>query len=338
MSPVDVEAAWLSLRMQLAAHRPDRATRELTSERPPTPVCLLTGFLGAGKSVLVADLLADPPEALRIKAIVNDVGALPFDPTLIDSADDVRVELTNGCGCCERTAELAQALASFADDPACDLIVLEASGAADPLGIAQVIAADPTLRLERIVTVVTAAHLTTAVLPDPLDPVLHRQIDSAHCVIVSGCDLVEAPVAAAAVERASRLAPGRTVTASSIGALATRVLVPTAPRGARPAPGGDEAVHRELAIATLEPRHEPTMAELVAVLEACRPGLLRAKGRLVVDGQQHLVQLTPLSIDIVTAPPGPLGLTVIAVQRADAQPLIDLLGARAAPEQKAART
>ncbi len=369
--PADIEAAWLSLRTQLVAHRPDPSAQALGDTETPTPVCLLTGFLGAGKSFLLADLLTNPPDDTRIKAIVNDVGALEFDPTLIESENDVRVELTNGCGCCERTSELADALAALADDPTCDLIVLEASGAADPLAVAQVIAANPSLRLDRIVAVVSAAQLTAATvhqpalpetklpetklpetklpetaLLEPMASITDRQIDSAHCVIVSACDLVDHHAATAAVERAAQLAPGRTVTRSSRQAPATHVLLPGAPRGARPAPANAGAIHRELAVVTLEQRHEPTMSELRSVLEASRPGLVRAKGRLVIEGQRYLVQLTPQSIDIMDAPPGPTGLTVIAVEGSDAQRLIDLIDPTAAvspstkpmPPQKAVLT
>ncbi len=265
-----------------------------------------------------------------------DSKALEFDPTLVESADDVRVELTNGCGCCERTTELADALAALADDPACDLIVLEASGAADPLGLAQIIAADPSLRLDRIVTVSTAAQLAATTvhqpaLSGPMASIARRQIDNAHCLIVSACDLVDDDAAAAAVERAVQLAPGRTVTPSTRRAPATQVLLSTAPRGARPAPANAGAVHRELAVVTLEQRHEPTMSQLRTVLEASRPGLVRVKGRLVIGGQRYLVQLTPQSIDITDAPPGPTGLTVIAVEQDGAQPLIDLIDPTATP-------
>ncbi len=333
---VDVEAAWLSLRTQFVAHRPDRSARTLSDPDTPTPVCLLTGFLGAGKSFLVADLVANPPGDTRIKAIVNDVGAVEFDPTLIESTDDVRIEPTNGCGCCERTAELADALAALAGDRACDLIVLEASGAADPLGVAQIIAADPSLRLDRIVAVVNAAQLVATTehehaLPEPMASITHRQIDSAHCVIVSACDLVDDDTAAAAVEQAAQLAPGRTVTPSSLRAPATQVLLPAAPRGARPAPANTGALHRNLAVVTLEQRNEPTMSELRAVLETSRPGLVRARGRLVIESQRYLVQLTPQSIDLTDTPPGSTGLTVIAVDQADVQPLIDLLDPTATP-------
>jgi len=67
------------------------------------------------------------------------------------------------------------------------------------------------------------------------------------------------------------------------------------------------------------------MTELRSVLEASRPGLVRAKGRLTIDGQQHLVQLTPQSIEITDTSPGPTGLTVISVEPSDAQPVIELI-------------
>ncbi len=320
----DVESAWLSLRMQLAAHRPDPSVRRVGADPVPTPVCLLTGFLGAGKSFLLSRLLADPPGGIRIKAVVNDVGTLAFDPTLIDSADDVRVELTNGCGCCERTGELAATLASVAEDPRCDLIVLEASGAADPLAVAQVVAADPSLRLDRIVTVVSATF-PAAAPPEPLASTVRRQIDSAHCVIVSGCDLVDRETAEAALAVAAGMAPGRTVTPSSIDAPAVQVLLPAAPKGARPAPSAADSMHRDLTVVTVEQRREPTMDELRAVLAASRPGVVRVKGRLIVEGRHYLAQLTPATIDITATPAGPTGLTVIAVDGSAAAPIIELI-------------
>ena len=321
----DLATQWASLQMELEAHRSDRARHGVGTVGTTTPVCLLTGFLGAGKTFLLADLLTHPPAGLRVQAIVNDIGSLPFDPTLVASTSGVRVELTNGCGCCERTADLADALGELGADPDCDLIVLEASGAADPLGLAQVVAADPNLRLDRIVTVVSAAQLDGQMQFEPVASVTDRQLDSAHCVVVSGCDLVSPQAADAAVDRIARRAPGRTVERSSRRAPASHVLFPTSPRGARPGPAGADGLHRILHVETVTQQRQPSMDELHAALSGSRPGLVRAKGRLVVDGRTCLVQLTPQSIEIVASSAGPCALMVIGVDAADVQQVIDLI-------------
>jgi hypothetical protein len=84
-------------------------------------------------------------------------------------------------------------------------------------------------------------------------------------------------------------------------------------------------LHRTLHVETVTQQRQPSMDELQAALAGSRPGLVRAKGRLVVDGRTHLVQLTPQSIEIVEAPAGPCALTVIGVDAADVQPVIDLI-------------
>lgn len=319
----DLATVWASLQMHLEAHRPDGAGTA-GAPGPVTPVCLLTGFLGAGKTSLLVDLLSNAPDGLRVRAIVNDVGGLPFDPTLVSSADDARVELTNGCGCCERTGDLRRTLHDLADR-GCDLIVLEASGAADPHALAQVVAADPALRLDRIVAVVRATHLDEQPLPPLQAAIIERQIDSAHCVVLSCCDLHEPAAADAAFVRAADLAPGRTVTRSTRTAPASRVLLPGAPRGARPSPAGTPSQHRELDVVTVGQARELSLLELRAALVDSRPGLLRVKGRLRIDGGDRFVQLTPESLDITEAPPGEHGLTLVAASRDDARRVIELV-------------
>lgn len=92
--------------------------------------------------------------------------------------------------------------------------------------------------------------------------------------------------------------------------------------------------HRELTVVTLEQRRDATMEQLRAVLEASRPGVVRVKGRLVVDGGDHLTQLTPTAVDITPSAPGPTSLTVIAVDGSAAQPIVDLVTGREAASSK----
>ena len=69
------------------------------------PTTVFTGFLGAGKTSLIQNLLRQP-DARRIALIVNEFGDVGVDRELLlgcgDAAcgeDDI-VELANGCICC----------------------------------------------------------------------------------------------------------------------------------------------------------------------------------------------------------------------------------------------
>jgi G3E family GTPase len=98
------------------------------------PITIVSGFLGAGKTTLVNQLLASASE--RLAVMVNDFAALNIDAELIRTSEPDRIALTNGCVCCTLRDDLvAAALQLAALDPPPDRIVLETSGVADPYGV-----------------------------------------------------------------------------------------------------------------------------------------------------------------------------------------------------------
>ena len=62
------------------------------------PVTLLSGYLGAGKTTIINEMLGrtDVP----IAVFVNDVGAVNVDAKLIQKQDGDTLDLTGGCVCC----------------------------------------------------------------------------------------------------------------------------------------------------------------------------------------------------------------------------------------------
>jgi G3E family GTPase len=85
-----------------------------SGQRRPVPVTIITGFLGAGKTVLLNRLLANP-NGRRICIIENEAGAVSIDHALVKEQDgsttvgtggstrrDI-VVLKNGCMCCSAT-------------------------------------------------------------------------------------------------------------------------------------------------------------------------------------------------------------------------------------------
>ncbi|MEZ5412344.1 MAG: GTP-binding protein [Acidimicrobiales bacterium] len=335
----DLEMQWASLLLSLAAHRPllaDGGAVDADRAATPVPVTILTGFLGSGKSTLLARLLADPGPVDNgpVRAVVNDIGSLAFDPTLVGSvsADDGSVELTNGCGCCVAGAadELGQALDRAA--PGARLVVLEASGVADPQAVAQVVAARPGLHVERTVAVVdTRAVERLLALPGPA-AVLLRQLEAATVIVLSHADGLPAEQRAAAVDRVAALAPGRPVAVSTLAAPAHRTLVPGTPAGIALAGlgGGPPAggLGSELVVVTVEQRGAVDDQRLERVLADRPAGLLRGKGRLRVDAGHVLVQFTPSGWSITPAEPGPGALTLVAVDDASLAAVADLLTGR----------
>lgn len=125
------------------------------------PVLALAGFLGAGKTTLLNHLLRNT-RGVRIGALVNDFGAVNIDAMFVAGQVDAMASLSNGCICCAVDAsEAAEMLGRLAAvRPALDLIVVEASGVAEPPVLARTIATagDDRFHYAGLVLVVDAAQ------------------------------------------------------------------------------------------------------------------------------------------------------------------------------------
>ena len=78
-------------------------------------------------------------------------------------------------------------------------------------------------------------------------------------------------------------------------------------------------------VTTVEQTCEIPLSALVPALEQARPGLVRAKGRLVVDGRRVHVQVTPHSIDVTDADEGPTAITLISLDQSDVENLVGII-------------
>lgn len=139
-----------------------------------TPVLLLTGYLGSGKTTLVNNILRNC-DGIRFAVIVNDIGEVNIDASLIEKggvvteADSSLVALQNGCICCSLQTDLMEQLRSIMASERFDYIVIEASGICEPEPIARTVCSFPAMgpemcahgipRIDAIVTVVDALRL-----------------------------------------------------------------------------------------------------------------------------------------------------------------------------------
>ncbi|MCV9966886.1 GTP-binding protein [Pararhizobium sp. BT-229] len=156
------------------------------------PLTVLTGFLGAGKTTLLNRILSGD-HGLRIAVLVNDFGSINIDAELvvgIDSDGDV-INLANGCVCCNIREDLVTAVTQVMARPEQpEYILLEASGVADPSGIALTFMDEDMrdrIRLDSIMCIVDAEQIFAA--PEMMELKL-RQVAFADLLILNKVDLV----------------------------------------------------------------------------------------------------------------------------------------------------
>jgi G3E family GTPase len=134
---------------------------------PPVPVTVLTGFLGAGKTSLLNQLLRDPALGNAV-VLINEFGEIGLDHLFVEKVDGDMVMMSSGCLCCTIRGELVDALENLLrrrDNGRIrdfDRIIIETTGLADPAPVLHTIMSHPYLalrfRLDGVVTVVDAIN------------------------------------------------------------------------------------------------------------------------------------------------------------------------------------
>ncbi|MFD3511697.1 CobW family GTP-binding protein [Streptomyces sp. NPDC058657] len=159
--------------------------------RQQIPVVVLAGFLGAGKTTLLNHLLRRS-RGTRIGAIVNDFGSIEIDAMAVaGQLGDSTVSLGNGCLCCAVDAsELDLYLDKLAEPGAgMDVIVIEASGLAEPQELVKMLLAseNPRVVYGGLVEVVDAAEFSAT---RERHPEIVRHLAVADLVVLNKADRV----------------------------------------------------------------------------------------------------------------------------------------------------
>lgn len=189
-------------------------------------VDIVTGFLGSGKTTLLRHVLTHGLAGKPVAVIVNEIGDVGIDGTVVTGLDYVEkmVELSSGCICCsidEYRFDLA--IQEIVDTVAPHLIVIESTGLADPEPLAYRVKTAG-LALDAVITVVDAANVERF-----LDEttVAGAQVAAADFLVLNKVDLVTASDLARVGKRLRRLNDRALQVESVRGAIDADVLFAT---------------------------------------------------------------------------------------------------------------
>jgi len=292
--------------------------------RPPgdkIPLAIIAGFLGAGKTTLMRRLLT-ANHGLRIAAVINDFADLNIDASLVSAVSDDTVALANGCICCSQSGGALRVLTSICERPVPpDLILLEASGIADPWALGQLSAMLPGIRLDCVTTVVDGSAVSVG---DTVDYLRDRQVSAADLVLLNKMDLVDRDDAGTVVAEIERASPRAGIIRTTDCAVPYQVVFDAmngacaAIEDAGDGDFGDDAFLAQEFVAEQAVNRDA----LERVLVGLPAGVLRAKGfiRLCDDAELYSVlQLVGRRWRWETAPrqtEGPGRLVVIGLRQA----------------------
>jgi G3E family GTPase len=266
----------------------------------PIPVTVVGGYLGAGKTTLVNQLLRQRA-GRRIAVLVNDFGELAIDADLIESRDGSLLQLAGGCVCCSFGSDLMAALQQMcALQPAPDHVLIECSGVALPAAVARTLTLLPGLALDAVLVLADAETLRERAADRYVGELVRQQLGQTDLIALNKIDLASPGEVAACQDWLAEAAPRARVLPCQgarlplelvLGLGATAVERDRAAETPLVPPGAGHAGGLFTSL-SLEFEHAVDTARLAAALAAPGLGLLRAKGLLRnADGLPCSLQL-----------------------------------------------
>jgi G3E family GTPase len=283
------------------------------------PVTLVTGFLGSGKTTLVNHILANR-EGVRAAVLVNELGTIGIDNDLIVGAEGGMIELSNGCICCSTNNDLLDGIVRVLGraEPV-DHMLVETSGVADPLPIAQTFLRPEfrdALRLDAIVAVADAEQFSL----DFFDGTAARsQLRHADAVLVNKCDAVDEARLGVVEERIRSVNADARLVRTTQSAVPLPLILDV--DLFRPVPADHDHHHHAhleddgFVSLSFESDRPFSAQRFQEFLEARPPGLFRGKGFLWLaeTGRRHVFHLVGgrFTLEEDRRPPGANRLVLI---------------------------
>ena len=177
------------------------------SEAGEIRAILISGFLGSGKTTLINHFLKNSPDLSGVIVVVNEFGKLGIDSELILHDKNGLVELTSGCICCTLVMDLKKCLMETIPHLRPRVVMIEASGVADPLGVITLFK-DPEIEklymLDKIITVLDADCWR---MRSVFGKLFFSQLKAANIMLVNKTDLMEQEALNATIQQLNEKYP-----------------------------------------------------------------------------------------------------------------------------------
>jgi G3E family GTPase len=283
----------------------------MTNKKNKYPITVITGFLGSGKTTVLAKALKSQ-EMKNTAVFVNEFGKVGLDHHLLETVEENTILLGGGCVCCSTREDLVKGLSELLNNRdkqngnTFDRVVIETTGLADPSPIAFTILTHPLLQhhfyIENVIVTVDAANGQMH-----LDKQLEstKQVAIADKIVITKMDIATNDQLVTLEKRIGAINPTAEIITSQNGELDPNYLLnPVEFTRAQHPPdqisGSDNHVKatRSISISFDKPLDWTTFGLWLSMLLHARgEKILRVKGMLnvgesgpiVLNGVQHII-------------------------------------------------
>ena len=259
----------------------------------PIPVTIIGGFLGSGKTSLLNHIINNT-RGKRFAVLVNDFGEINIDAKLVVSVEGETISLSNGCVCCViRDDLLKEVIRLFDRDPLTEHIVIESSGVARPLSVAETFF-NPSV--QRLVEVQNMIALLDAdlVIDDQADytDLAYSQIAVADLVVINKTDLASPRQIEDVRQKVEAIVPRARILKTTFGEVPldlifddqmSRAVAGLRERNNLLTPHSAPATNGEFDTWTFRSQAEWSFNALQRAVEHLPKGIYRAKGMVRLD-------------------------------------------------------
>ena len=252
---------------------------------------LVCGFLGAGKTTFLENILKQKEfQEHKTALLINDFGALPVDAEVLEDNEHFTAKINKGnifCACVK--ADLINALEYIADKIEPDVLIIEATGLAEPSDFSALLLTDNLKNKyirDSVYCIIDALnfHKISAIMTAPA-----VQIELADVVVVNKIDLVDEIVINEAKEKIKKINPSAEIIEAEFAGIEVKLL-----HKSEKSTGVGQLVTEapeDYERYDYMQKKEISKNEFYTLLEDFRNSLLRAKGVLEFDGKRVFIDV-----------------------------------------------
>ena len=259
----------------------------------PIPVTIIGGFLGSGKTSLLNHIINNT-HGKRFAVLVNDFGEINIDAKLVVSVEGETISLANGCVCCVIRDDLLKEVIRLCErDPLPGHIVIESSGVARPVSVAETFfnpAVQHLVEVQNMITLLDA----DLVIDDQADytDLAYAQVAVADLVVINKTDLVPPQRLETVRKKVEAIVPRACIWETTFGEVPldlifddqmSRVMENLRGKNKLLTPHHEHHHGEEFATWTFRSQAEWSFNALQLAVEHLPKGIFRAKGMVRLD-------------------------------------------------------